>query len=235
MMIMANYSIFGRKYTSHFIAGLVASYSLSNGNDNLGLHNGTSVNVTYGAGKLGNCGDFNASNRVINISDSNDFSFTNGTNDLPLSLSVWCNFTSLAGTQFIFSKWDGSTASEYIIAWNATFLTIILTGPTSNIRSNYTFTPTLNQWYHFVFTYNGSGLNSGLKIYVDGSLVTTVNSGTYTGMVDNTRFPRIGNSNASEYFKGKIDELNIWKNRELTYGEVLELYNSNLGLAYPFN
>jgi len=224
-------------YGSDFITDLVAYYSFdgSNATDiHTGTHNGTLVgSPTFPAGKNSNCIEF-GSGKGVNVADSTDFSFTNGSNDVPFSVSMWVNFNSVSGVNFLASKWGIGTFGEWIVAYNSTFFTFLLYNYSafSLIRANYTFTPTTSTWYHLVCTYDGSELNSGLKIYLNGALMSSTNSGTYTGMINGVSQFQIGNNDSNEYFKGKSDELAIWKDRELTALEVAELYNGGAGKFY---
>lgn len=83
-------------------------------------------------------------------------------------------------------------------------------------------------WHHVVVTYDGSGLASGVNIYLDGhSLVTNILADSLTGSITGTRrffIARWGNS----YFQGNIDEFVIY-NEELTLGKVLFRWNNGIG------
>jgi hypothetical protein len=83
-------------------------------------------------------------------------------------------------------------------------------------------------WHHIVVTYNSIGHK--LRTYMDGNFVTedatkTLNTG------DNYTFS-IGIGSQGKYI-GSIDEVGLWK-RALTDGEVKSLYNSGIGIQYPF-
>jgi len=88
-------------------------------------------------------------------------------------------------------------------------------------------------WHHIVLTYSGNKLNTGLKMYANGSLITTDNSniGTYNGqvsfssnhqlaigggVVSGTDLPSIGDF---------MDEVFFW-NIELSSSQVSALYNA---------
>jgi hypothetical protein len=87
---------------------------------------------------------------------------------------------------------------------------------------------TLNNstWYHGVLTVSGSGSNVVAKVYVNGSLDSTVDNftlntySTYGGHL----FGR-SSYGGSEYYNGHIDELGIW-NSVLTATDVGSIYNS---------
>jgi len=96
----------------------------------------------------------------------------------------------------------------------------------------------LTTWTHLLWTYSGSGLASGVKMYVNGvewtarftaldtlgsnlpiSTPTTSNIGAYT-------------ANSGQYaWYGSVDEFGFWS-KELSNSEASALYNGGLGLSY---
>ena len=246
-MVAKNY-IFGRKYGANFLTDLVGYYPFnSNANDLSGKgYNGTQVGTpTYGTGKVGNAINFgnNANLNYVDIADNNDFSFTNGTTDVPFTISLWVNLTafSVTGSWFISKRGATSGTDEWQFMFfqnRVQFLKFQFNDNsiTQQIATIGNILP-LNTWTHFVYTDNGSGAVGSGKMYRNGVLDTNINTnsgGTYTRMNNGTNLTRIGmNSwtpNANLKHRGLIDELAIWKNRELTATEVLELYTKgNLG------
>ncbi len=82
-----------------------------------------------------------------------------------------------------------------------------------------------NRWYHLVMTYNSSESENNLKLYINGSLVSTT---TRTGHVDFSK----GNFYVgryypapTHYFNGTIDEVKIW-NYALSTEEISGIYES---------
>jgi hypothetical protein len=247
-MVAKNY-IFGRKYGANFLTNLVAYYPFnSNANDLSGKgYNGTAINSpTYGTGKVSNAIDFgnDATLRYVNVADNNDFSFTNGTTDVPFTISMWVNLTSVSaiGSWFINKRGNASGSDEwqFVFSGGRVIFNKFQFNNNSifqNIQSS--LNPfILNTWYHICYTDSGSGAIGSGKIYINGSLNAPINQnvgGTYTRMNNGTNLTRIGINSwppTLEGFKhrGLIDELAIWKNRELTATEVAELYTKgNLG------
>lgn len=242
-MVAKNY-IFGRKYSSNFLEGLVGYYPLNtDANDFSGKgYNGTQVGApTYTSGKVGNAINFgnDVTERYFDIADNNDFSFTNGTNDVPFTISLWVNCSGLGiiGNWFI-NKRGGTSGTD---EWQFLFYRNRVQFAKFQFNNNAIYqkieTATgalpLNTWTHFVYTDNGSGAVGSGKIYRNGVLDTNLNQntgGTYTRMNNGTMFTRIGHASfnlnsLNGKHRGLIDELAIWKNRELTATEVLELYN----------
>lgn len=245
-MIAKNY-IFGRKYGANFLTNLVGYYPFnSNANDSINGYNGTQVGTpTYTSGKVGNAINFGNDNsaKYINIADNNDFSFTNGTTDVPFTISLWVNLTatSTIGSWFISKRGTTSGTDEWQFVFISNRVYFEKYQFNNNAITQQIATATgvlpLNTWTHFTYTDNGSGAVGSGKMYRNGVLDTNINQnvgGTYTRMNNGTNLTRIGmNSwvaNVILKHRGLIDELAIWKNRELTATEVLELYTKgNLG------
>ena len=248
-MVAKNY-IFGRKYGSNLLTNLVGYYPFnSNANDFSGKgHNGFPVGLpgpTYGIGKVSNAINFgnDATIRYVDIADNNDFSFTNGTTDVPFTISMWVNLTSFSGTGnwFINKRGNTSGSDEWQFMFTGNRVQFVKFQFNNNaivqqIATNVNILP-LNTWTHFVYTDNGSGSVGSGKIYRNGALEVNINTnsgGTYTRMNNGTNLTRIGVNSwtpaATLKHRGLIDELAIWKNRELTATEVAELYTKgNLG------
>lgn len=234
--------IFGRKYGADFLTDLYAYYQLnSNANDIVGGFNGISNNMNYSnAGINGNCGTFNGTSSYIDSIDASSFDFSNATNDLPFTISIWLYSASNVGIQRFFQKRGNTATTDQWQLAKSTNVTqfILFTNATNYIGKILTTAPTLNVWEHYVFTYDGSALSSGINIYKNGILTSAsvISLGTYTKMPIGLTNPYIGrNSYANNnYWNGKIDELAVWRNRELNATEVAELYNSGVGKFYPF-
>ena len=82
-----------------------------------------------------------------------------------------------------------------------------------------------------MFTYSGSTGNQ--KLYANGTLVSTIGGGPATINSAPITTTMINYSTGTIPLVGKLDEVGIWI-RELTAGEVTQLYNSGAGLSYPF-
>ena len=242
-MIAKNY-IFGRKYGVTFLTDLVAYYPLnSNANDLSGKgHNGTQGGTpTFTSGKVGNAINFgnDAVLRYVNIADNADFSFTNGTNDVPFTISLWVNCSGLGviGNWFINKRGATSGTDEWQFVFLADRVQFFKFQFNNNAIYQQIATATgalpLNTWTHICYTDSGNASVGSGKLYINGVANVAINQnvgGTYTRMNNGTSVTRIGLSSwdsvhTSVKHRGLIDELAIWKNRELTATEVLELYS----------
>ena len=85
-----------------------------------------------------------------------------------------------------------------------------------------------NGWHHIVGTYDGSGLSSGMTLYVDGYDVSFARVDNGAGDFNNTGDLYVGgqnyNATPQSSFNGKLDEPCIIPT-ELTPAEVLDIYN----------
>ena len=223
---------------------LVASYSFDTdfsdytGNNDLTAFGSATAGVA--GGKVSDCAELDGNSDYTIAADSDDFSFTNGTNDLPFSISFWANFDSYnpspANASWIISKRDAATKEEYQVAFlNNIFAVNLFSqgGNSAYIGKTLPFVPTTGgtTWQHFTVTYDGSNTSNGIKMYIDGISQTTTNSvgGTYLGMINGSEPVNIGSHSwgpQNGEFDGKLDEFHIWKNRELTSAEVLDIYNT---------
>ena len=217
---------------------LVASYSFDTdfsdytGNNNLTASGDATAGVEIG--KVDKCADFDGSGDYALAVDSDDFSMTNGTNDLPFTVSLWVKLDVIPTVnKTIIGKEQSGSNREWVVLYSP----YTINGFQFTIRnadgSEYinlidnTITYQTNTWYHFTFTYNGSELGSGLKCYRDGVLQSlTPVVVNYNGMTNTASPLTIGGLSNAKWTDGKLDEIHVWKNRELTSAEVLEIYNT---------
>lgn len=95
-----------------------------------------------------------------------------------------------------------------------------------------------NQWHHIAFTYDGSSLAAGVKIYIDGALVaTTVGLDTLGGSIANNEVAglNIGTrmDGAMHTFTGGIDEVALF-DHVLTAGEMTSIFQNGVeSVSFP--
>ena len=182
------------------------------------------------------------SNDHILISDQDDFSFTNGSDDLPFSLSAWVYVDDVSSdngpfiTKALVS--GGSDGLEYIFKHAEGKLRVFIyrspgTGNRITLQTD-SAVLTDQTWHQVVMTYSGNKLSSGISVYVDGSQITstntTLNAGTYTGMINQTTPLILGKTHndpasAGQAFEDRLADICVF-NKELTAAEVAEIYNS---------
>ena len=177
--------------------------------------------------------DFDGSNDYIEVSDSNNLSFGDGSSDSAFSISAWIymddatdfqilnkgvfntdgewNFRTNSSDKLVFALYDESVASTH-----------------ESVLSS-ALTSYEGQWIHVVGTYDGTGgtsANSGLELYINGSNATDTRSGggTYVAMENLAGNVRIGRLDTN-YGNGKICDVAVW-NTELDANTVASIYNS---------
>jgi len=180
--------------------------------------------------------EFDGVNDLLNLGDSDTFTFGDGSSDTAFSLSVWYNSPDVTGSGVITKSGDVSAEREYYLyiggddklywaLWDYS------TGGYIFSRTNDTLTSTQGSWTHIAVTYDGSGANTGQAIYINSvsKAVTrssgTIGSGAYVAM-ENTAYPlKIGSLLAGNFYEGDLDEVSMWS-KELTSDEVGVIYNS---------
>jgi len=236
---------------TNFLTNLVAYYSFdgSNANDiHTGTHNGTVIgSPTFPSGKNGNCIDFGNDNNLnyVNIADNNDFSFTNGTTDVPATISMWMNYQGVGsvGSWYINKRGATSGSDEWQFIFYLNRLQFYKFQHNNN--SIYQLTESssspfiANAWYHISVTIDGTSSIGSTKIYINGNINVALDAnygGTYTRMNNGNAITRLGSNSWSLdpgfKHKGKLDEIAIWKNRALSALEITELYNAGAGKFY---
>ncbi|MCG8306670.1 MAG: hypothetical protein MI975_04705 [Cytophagales bacterium] len=206
------------------------------GNGNNGVVQGATL-VTDKFGNANSAYEFDGVDDLIYINDNDLFSFTNGTHDLPFTMSAWVKMTSASKFR-IFSKFDninGIDNLDYTFTFDSEGkLRLALFDSTPNDRidlyttdSYYSFE---NEWHHVAVTYDGSSTVNGIKLYIDGQVVIQTaqfSQGTYGSMSNTNAKQYIGfdkYSLANNYANGAIDNIGIY-NRTLDGNEIQVLYS----------
>lgn len=89
-----------------------------------------------------------------------------------------------------------------------------------------------NTWYHIVTWYVSATTTLYLSVN-NGTPVSTVLTGTLTVGNASLIFGKRGDSTSGSLYDGLVDEPGIWK-RVLSSNERTALYNSGVGVTYPF-
>jgi hypothetical protein len=177
-------------------------------------------------------------NDYVEVADSDDFSFGNGSTNSAFSYSFWVRVERTNAFQHLVSK-GSSSNSEYLIQFssggygfsaNCIFFALypgstsgaVVVSPANSISAD--------TWYHVVCTADGTGNRSGMKIYIDGVSQTLTASGQSSITMDNYTDPlrfgaRSSNTTPNSYLQGKMDEISLF-NSELSSSNVTSIYNS---------
>lgn len=217
-----------------YLADLVAYYPLdSNSNDFSGnTHNGTDTSISYAnAGLIGNSATFNGTTSKIVVPQSTDFDFSDAVSDIPFSMSFNLYITTNGNYTILGKNKNLADEGQYNIYCLDRYVYVLLwklpnNGQYLGIKSNDQIP--LSSFNNIIVTYDGSGVYTGLKIYLNGVLMTIVNfsAGTYTKMQIINEPLVIGHLQESSDFDlaGRLDELYIWKNIVRTSIEAADIY-----------
>ena len=173
--------------------------------------------------------NFDGVDDYVDLGDSNDFSFGDGSTDSAFSVSMWVKLAE--GTKAAFFVKDATSNQEYhIMSSGADKLRFRLydNSTVGYIQSQMDAAISTGSWVYYTFTYDGSESQTGINIYADGSLVTQtqVMSGSYTAIENTSADLKIAtNERSLFYLNGDIDEVALF-NIELSSSQITDIYNS---------
>lgn len=213
---------------------LVAYYKLGDVNDSVGSNTLTNNNiVTFVAGKIGDGANFNGSNQYL--SNTGNLSIDGGS----FALSCWVKLNSeiTSGIYGLVSNGISTSTKTgfelfYEYDGGTRFLRFIRSR--QNVAAgavNHAITLGTSNWHHLAMSYDGSSITA----YVNG---VSVGSASASGDGAGTAVQgfNIGRDSVAGggpfYANAIIDETGIWS-RALSADEVLQLFNSGRGNAYP--
>ena len=179
--------------------------------------------------------NFDGIDDYVTFGDKNDFSFGNGTSDTPFSVSAWIKMVDATKFRILSKSASGAGNIEWLFGVGGTDkLTLTLfdnAGSNQIKRESAAITSDEGSWINVVGTYNGSGSNTDINIYINGvdANDSAGGAGTYVAMHNGTAALEMGrfvsDSGNATYSDGNIDEVSLW-NKELSAGEVTAIYNS---------
>lgn len=163
-----------------------------------------------------------------------DHTFTDGTRDIPFSVSFWLKSSDTSGVQYLAAKGAiFGTSYEWEIQAGTTLKLRLWSGgaPVYYIQASTPLLPDV--WNHFVITYDGSETQNGINIYKDGAnaVPTRTLNAPYAGMQNSnlglcigTAFSSLSYAVSTNDLRGKIHSFAIWKNRVISLSEASSLY-----------
>lgn len=188
------------------------------------------INVVEGLAKLGSSSaDFGANNTTKYLYINNNFGIA-GAGDITVSFWVKLNREVNDGESWAFYLFASKTTADrymqlYYYRSGATYTTIY-DGAARSVSQTGALGTT--NWTHFVMTRTGGSMYA----YKNGSAVGNNTLGTGTFGWDRFIFGAQGRT-PSYTTSCLIDEVGVWS-RALSSAEVSSLYNSGVGLSYPF-
>ncbi len=200
----------------------------SSGNDHDGLLQ-EDTDAAHVTGKVGGAFDFDGSADYIEIADHDDFTPAL----TPFSISAWVYMHT--ATYFVWaSKWQVGSNQEWLLFTGTTKkIHFRMYDDSENAYIGRTYNTSLasyeNQWTHFVATYDGGTLSSGIKIYLNGVRVDDADSesGSFVSVENLTAPVWIGRYD-TKYANGLIDNVTFFS-KELDQSDVNFLYHGSHG------
>jgi hypothetical protein len=159
--------------------------------------------------------DFDGTDHYVSVADNDDLSFGDGSSDTPLSMCAWVY--PIDSTKFmIFDKSDASNMEYTFQTDSGDNLGLALYDNTSGNYITRVSTDDLaqNVWSHVAVTYDGSGSQNNINVYINGKLNngTASTAGTYVAMHNTSLEATIGRRTSdTSYANGKISNLSVYK------------------------
>ena len=215
---------------------LVSYYKLEDVNDYWASYTLTNTGTTpFNAAKINNGADFGTANSTKKLTNAYQYTTAGGS----FSISLWVKLsTEIGANSYQFAGVGVDNASPYtnfaiIYNYNSGTRRLAFNRQKQNVANDsafYTITLGTTNWYHLVFTYDGSNVRG----YVNGVLQAgpTASSGDGTSGGGTTLF--IGAPSNSYYdgtydwTSGIVDEVGYWT-KALTRTEITDLYNGGAG------
>ena len=212
--------------------GLVGYWSFNDATstiatDNSGNRNhGTLTNMTNAAwvdGKISKALDFDGTNDLVEVADSNSWNFGTGA----FSISAWVKWNTLATSVLIGTNTSSSaekTPGWYLLYNNSSHV-LAFDSYNSGWQTavSGSFIPFTETWYHVVVKRESGG---ELSIHINGSSVSSAS--TDAGDIQSGDYPLsiggINGTTAPSFVSGSLDEVRIYS-RALSATEISNLYS----------
>ncbi|MDO8468955.1 MAG: Ig-like domain repeat protein [Candidatus Peribacter sp.] len=158
--------------------------------------------------------NFNGTDAIVTVGDVSALQFDTAD---AFSVSTWLNGTAFSGYQVIAHKIDDAAATKrgYLFVLNAGVPEVWIIndyGTNNYLRVAGGSALGTGAWHHLAFSYDGSGVAAGVKIYVDGTAqAATVLQNSLTGTVNNSASFEIGaRSLTGQRFNGLMDDMRVY-------------------------
>ena len=138
--------------------------------------------VTGVNGVATNACNIDSKDSPLIVNDDDDFSFVDGDGDVPFTISFWYKPESSIGNGFFPIEKSGEWSFQCV----SPSIKISLSSGHGNAQLIETIGTQIvvGTWAHWVLTYDGSENQSGMRLYLDGVLVSTDTSASYDGMAN---------------------------------------------------
>lgn len=205
----------------------IATYLFDNNvNDANDKYNGTATDITYGAGKFGNCANFDGTSSIkskLDLSGLNSY-----------TMSVWVKKNTIGshfnmGQGVLTSAGVTSTGPRCELLWYHDGYLYAECGSNHSNWNKYLPPVIDTNWHHLLYTFN----NGIINMYFDGGLLSLASSsGTISTTVPIfTSQDFVIGLRSTGNTLGQIDNVRIF-NRALTQTEVQDLYRETKRVKY---
>ena len=139
---------------------------------------------------------------MVEVADSGDFSFGDGTDDSPFTLHAWVKLTNTGGRQDIITKWRETDKEWELFTDSSNKVVFRLNDDSGEVVQSISTNDAIvaGEWTFIVATYTGTGgatATSGMKIYVNWVLanITAISNSGYVAMENLASAVSIGGLN----------------------------------------
>ena len=138
---------------------------------------------------------FNGTDEEADTPDAAFWSRGDGSDDSVFSVGAWVNVPG-GVDQEIFGKWETATPLrewEFLLD-GANRVELVIYDESANAKRGRRATVAINVWTFLVATYDGSGVNGGIDLYENGTILSPSldSSGVYTAMENLAGKPALG-------------------------------------------
>jgi hypothetical protein len=214
--------------------------------------NTTNLTASDAAGNANAAFDLADKTYYFTITDHNDFSFGDGTNDSPFSIAMWVRWEDDATEQTLLHKESGGEDEYEIVVTAAGAIKVTLHDDSSSGTYIHSTSDVMTEGWHFiVITYSGVGgtgaasefyfnESKGINVYVDWTLynATSTNRDTltnYTSMENLTSDVLVGaNIAGNADWVGDMDNIAFF-DKELTRAEIAVLKGTDSTTPYSIS
>jgi len=205
-------------------ADAIAYYRFENSaltTDSAGTNTLSNTSVTDTTGKYGGAGAFNGSSAFLTAPDTAALDLTGSH-----SISCWLNTNVNNTAESIVEKYSGGNGYYFRLdgSGKLVFGNQASAGANSHSVTGNTAVGT-NTWRHVVATYDGTNL----RVYLDGvsDATAVAHTGANTASTALLNISRRGDSNASLFFNGELDDICIFT-KALSQAEITSLFEAGV-------
>jgi len=144
------------------------------------------------------------------------------------TFSAWVNMDTALSFRVLHKGIGADREYAFGCGTSSTLFLLLYNGTSNGIGqiSTANLTPQVGSWTHIAATYDGSGSNTGVVLYVNGSVVSSsaFSTGSYTAPSSNAGGDVLIGAYSTERANGNIDEVSVFNSVQ----NIATLYNSGV-------